>query len=287
MQFITRALRSAEYRLKKRREHARSAYKACRQRLVRLGPPRFHVWILGCQRSGTTLLEQIFRRDLDSAVFGEFSELAIAPDKTCWRDLSSVRDILFSCNARYTVARPLFESDRAAEILDFFANSAAVWLFRDYRNVVDSMKRKWNDSFFEVSRRNESDASGNWRLADVHCSILNEARQGEAACTVDDVYATYWLKRNELFFQQHLDRSERTILVDYRSLVTDPPGCVDSILKRCGGAGVWDGFKSDAHTRSLNTPATAISPPVRERCDSMMDRLQQCESVISHEGPSY
>jgi hypothetical protein len=224
-------------------------------------------------------LEQVFRRDLDSAVFGEFSELAIAPDKTCWRDLSSVRDILCSCNARYTVARPLFESDRAAEILRYFENSTAAWMFRDYRNVVDSMKRKWNHSFFEISRRNESDRSGNWRLADVYRSILKEARERGTDCTVDDLYAIYWLKRNELFLQQHLERSQRTILLDYRSLVADTRGCVNAIIKRSGGPGVWGGFRSEAHTGSLNTPEVAISPPVRESCDSMMHRLQQCESV--------
>jgi len=123
--------------------------KRSRLKFWHLGRAKYKIWILGCQRSGTTLLERIFRSDLDSVVFGEFSELTIDAKKTVWKSFQGVEDTINAQNSRYAVARPLFESDRAAEILHAFPDSIAVWVFRDPRYVVNSMINKWGEDFFQ------------------------------------------------------------------------------------------------------------------------------------------
>lgn len=248
-------------------------FKEFRSNYKNLGQPSYYIWILGCQRSGTTLLERVFSDDLDSAVFGEFSELTIDPLRTVWKPLPAVETILSTCNARYAVARPLFESDRAVEILDSFPNSKVIWLFRDCPHVVSSMINKWGDKFFDISRRTESDKDGFWRL-----EHLIEGIKSELGCesNIYDQYALYWLKRNEIVFSNKLGGSYRFMCLEYNQFVTNPKYCIDSIMKRCGQPGVWRGFKSDAHTNSMHKQVTvAIAPEILGRCEAIHTQLQE------------
>ena len=134
---LTRVRNSITSRYKTFRIKQRARTKKYRSHRLNLGHPRAVIWIFGCQRSGTTFLENIFRHDLDSAVFGEFSELTIAPRKTVLNDRDVVTRIVQFQNAKYAVIRPLFESDRAIELMDWFPNSIGVWLFRDCPHEYD------------------------------------------------------------------------------------------------------------------------------------------------------
>ena len=226
------------------------------------------------------MLERMFRHDYRSAVFGEFSDLSIDIDRTAWKLLPEVQRQFNICRASYVVARPLYESIRASEILDFFPHSVAAWIYRDYRAVVDSMKRKWEDKFFEISRRVESNRDGQWGLKPMVDSIKKEALQivGEKV-TIDDLYALYWLKRNEMFFKQNLERKENVICLGYSSLVTSPNKCASLILQRAG-LGLWCDFRTDAHTNSLNRDCQVnISRTIQSKCNKMLDRLDQYSNI--------
>ncbi|MFW2439056.1 MAG: sulfotransferase domain-containing protein [Arenicellales bacterium] len=239
-----------------------------------LGSPEVYIWIFGCQRSGTTLLERIFRSDLSSAVFGEFSKLTINSSSTVLKSLPEIDKELSSCNARYAVVRPLFESDRAVEILQTFPKSKAIWLFRDFSLVVSSMLNKWGDQFFEISRKNETDKHGYWRME----SMLDEINEESGACSsIEDKYALYWVKRNAIFFNNDLHNNSQIVCLNYEQLVMKPEYCIDTFMKRSGESGIWNGFKTDAHVRSLKKSVKMnIAPEIVDRCNLMYSRLTKC-----------
>jgi hypothetical protein len=270
---ITRIRRSIRARRKTYSNRLRARYKIIRKSYKKLGNPAHYIWIMGCQRSGTTHLERIFRSDLNSEVFGEFSELSISPEVTVWKPLPEIDETLSFCNARYAVARPLFESDRAHEIMEFFPRSSTVWLYRDYYDVVDSMINKWGDKFFKISQKCESDENGSWRFGTVLQQIEKEAGLD---ATIQDKYALYWLIRNEIIFSDTLVMNPRLLCLNYKQLVTNPKYCIDVIMKRSGLTTVWRGFKTDSHTKSLNKNISfSISPELSGRCQAMLTRLQQ------------
>lgn len=239
-----------------------------RKKYLRLGNPAYYIWIFGCQRSGTTLLERIFRSDLDSAVFGEFSELAILPKRTVLKDLPEVGIALGSCNARYAVVRPLFESDRAAEILNHFPQSIAVWMIRDPRYVVNSMINKWGDNFFEISRSVEAGSDGKWRLERLYESIKTEAKQITGGKeSIEDIYALYWYRRNLSIYEAGLNENARILFLNYDQLVNEPKKCIDRIIKQAQGKGVWRYFYTDASPVSMSRNIIlTMSPEVEKRC---------------------
>lgn len=210
--------------------HAWRAYERAKPILNGVAGARAHghVFILGCQRSGTTLLERLYRADPRSAVFGEFSELSWAPDHTAWRPLPEVVRHLSERAATYTVSRSLLASHRAREILDATPNSVAIWLYRPPDPVVRSMLRKWGGEFRAISERVETRADGVWELRALWERLEREA--GRPA----DLYRLYWLSRNRAYFDQRLERDGRVLLVDYDSLCRAPGKTVSAALGRIG-----------------------------------------------------
>jgi len=90
----------------------------------------------------------------------------------------------------------------------------------------------------------------------------------------EDLYALYWLKRNEIVFNEHLNKNDRVIFLDYAVLVSDSKHCVDIIIKRSGGEGVWPYFYSDANTSSLSrTVNPKISSEISVLCNKMYTKL--------------
>src|SRR5512138_994897 len=85
------------------------------------------LFIVGCQRSGTSMLLNVFDRDLNTKCFGEFSKLT-------WDDslgeirlnsLELVKKEFSKVKAPLIVAKPLVESQNILELLDYFPNSSA------------------------------------------------------------------------------------------------------------------------------------------------------------------
>lgn len=230
------------------KKNIRERFKRFRSNSVELGSPQAVIWIFGCQRSGTTFLENVFRQDLDSVVFGEFSELTIKGRKTVLTSSNSLIRIVSSKNAKYAVIRPLFESDRAIELMNLFPNSIGIWMFRDCSAVVDSMKRKWGKSFFRISSFVESDANNFWRLKEA----LTPLTESIDRLPIDELYARYWIMRNSLPFDKEMVDDPRMLFLDYNTLVHDPRYSIETILKATEKIQIWSRFKTDAKTSSTN-----------------------------------
>ena len=99
--------------------------------------------ILGCQRSGTSVMSRIFFRDLDCTVFREKSRLTGGAEGLRYRPFEEVRQIVDRERAALVVFKMLVESQRTLEFLQKVPNGRAVWLYRDYRDVVNSNLRKF------------------------------------------------------------------------------------------------------------------------------------------------
>jgi hypothetical protein len=235
-------------------------------------------FIFGCQRSGTTHLERLFRSDPRSTVYGEFSVLSIEPEKTFWRPMPDIARTLTSHAGTYAVARSLLFSHRAREALDAVSPSIGVWMFRDAESVVDSMIRKWGPAFRAISERVETDTEGAWQLRGLWDEIEREAdaigSQGDGR--VRDVYALYWQRRNQSLFEGGLAGDGRMILLDYADLVADPKAAVGRILGKGGVPSARIGFPQRTRNDGrLSRGPEGLSPPVREACDRLLCDLRR------------
>jgi hypothetical protein len=246
--------------------------------------PKATVFIFGCQRSGTTHLERLFRSDPRSVVFGEFSPLSIAPDKTVWPPLDDLRRRIQTSEGGYAVVRSLLASHRAGEALDSLPGARAVWVFRDPEEVVASMLRKWRGGFEAISRRVESDADGRWELEQLwnglhaKVAVLSEAPAGSEG-RLRDLYAIYWHARNASYFAQGFENDARIRLLDYRTLLERPAVSVGALTEAIGvgAASVSFPLKTERiHAKSTGR-SRYLSPEVKVMCDALIERLRYCE----------
>lgn len=247
--------------------------------------PKATLFIFGCQRSGTTHLERLFRADPRSVVFGEFSALSVDPGKTVWVPLSELRRRLDNAAGDYAVVRSLLASHMAAEALNIIPGSRAVWMFRRAEEVVASMQRKWAGNFETISRSVESDASGHWELEalwrDLHGEVaeMSVAEPGSEGF-VRDLYALYWYARNVSYFDRDLKSDRRIRLLDYRTLLENPAESVRTLTNMIGLRPASLTFPLQTgrvHARACQPDF--FSPEVRTRCDALYARLCAAESA--------
>ncbi len=234
------------------------------------------LFILGCQRSGTTLLLNIFEQDWNAATYKEFSPLNRS--KTCMRlrAFAEVRARLGKTRAPLRVLKPLVESQRARQLLDAFPQGRAVWMFRHYRNVAYSnLERFGPRNGIEDLRPIASEESGDWRAENLPEAVGDFIRERFSEdMPAYEAAVLFWYARNALFFAQKLETHPRVRLCRYRDLVAAPETCVRSLyawLER-----PWPGERLVRQVRSnarIAPPNFPLDRRVEEAAQTLWKRL--------------
>ncbi|MFV1980568.1 MAG: sulfotransferase [Rhodothermia bacterium] len=186
--------------------------------------------IFGCQRSGTTMLSRIFEGDARVSPFAEHTGELSRPDHLLrLRDLESVGQVFDRSRGQLVVAKPLVESQRADEILEHFSSARAIWMYRDYRDVVRSYVRIFGRAGINISRKIVTGAD-NWaseRLSDSVREVVETFYSEEMSAF--DAAALFWWIRNGWFFDLSLRDHPRVMLCRYETLVSSPDPVMRSI----------------------------------------------------------
>ena len=242
------------------------------------------LFIVGCQRSGTSMIHHLFRLDWDTVTYDEISPLSSRDPIEGLRlnPLPAVKARILADRAPLVVCKPLVESQNLDILLDLFPVTRAVWMYRDFRAVVTS-----NLKFFGPDTGHKDLApiiagdDANWRaekLAESERDIIRDLYAPEM--DPHDAAALYWYARNSLFFSRGFHADGRIMLCRYSDLVTRPAeimtGAYRFIERPYPGdrivADVFSGSRSRGHTLEL-------SPRVRELCEGMLARLDESASV--------
>ena len=218
-------------------------------------------------------MENIFLQDPNAAVFGEFSALSIGPGKTSLQDREKVVSAVMALKCRYVVIRPLFESDRIEELLNWFPSSSVIWLFRQGDEVVRSMIRKWGSDFFEISRQVEQDQDGHWRLDSMVQEIM------AAYQTPEDRYCAYWLARNGIVLDLSKETQGKVRAMDYATFTSDPYTILSKEVERhtSQALNVPSYFRYAVREPRIFAPLRSVAPALRNAMESYYQKLSQLE----------
>jgi hypothetical protein len=239
------------------------------------------VFIQGCQRSGTSMMYWIFERDLRVKVYREKSELSSQDSLECIRlnPLPAVQKTLARDRMPLIVMKPLAESQRATELLDYFPGSKIIWLYRHYQDVAASnLKAFGRDQGIKDLRPIVLQEPHNWRSE----SVSEETRQtigrfydeGMNPC---DAAALFWYARNQLFFEQGLNHHPRVIICRYETLVRRPAGVMNRLYAFIGITYPGDQIIRDVHPHAIGKGRrSSLSAAVENLCEEMLGRLDAC-----------
>lgn len=237
--------------------------------------PKRILFIVGCQRSGTTLMQQIFERDLDARVFGEYSEISKSYQNLRLKPLETVKAIFDREPAPLIVAKPLAEAQNTLKLLAFFPGSKALFMYRNYMDVASSdLKQFGLKNGINNLRPIVLGEHNNWRTD----GVPKEIRAMVAAKFSEDMdpydaAALFWYVRNRIFFDLGLDQHPSVAPFRYEDLVTDPSGMIARVYRLVEMAAPAEGAAL-VHATSLGKGKNVrLSADVGVLCRDLLKRL--------------
>ncbi len=245
-------------------------------------PDTHCLFLIGSQRSGTTMLLEELTAPPDLEAHGEGSPALMHDYRLI--SVERLQEVRAASPARLLVCKPLCDSQWADRLLQLVDSSRAIWVFRIWPDVVNSMLRKWPGHFTEVAARFRSadDAWLKWRSERIDpttrrrlLDLLDAAGTDEAAAA-----AAFWWLRNRLFFDLGLQqRPEFVRPLRYRDFVHDSALWLRRLLRFAGSdATVQPTLR--VHAQSLGRdPAPAVPTPIRDACDRLFDDLRECAAA--------
>jgi hypothetical protein len=233
--------------------------------------------IVGCQRSGTTLMSRLFDADRDCRVFGEFSVLsAVGKDGIRLNPLPDVAAVISRVPAPLVVMKPLVETQRIRTLLNYFPNAKALFMYRRYADVASSDLRKFGQrNAIDNIRPIANGDTHNWRSAGATPLVREHiSRFFSDTMNPNDAAALFWYARNQLYFDLELAGHEAVLLCRYEHLATDPAALMRRVYDFADAA-----CPNLSHTRQVHSSSVSkgksleLLPEVRALCEQLQARL--------------
>jgi len=253
-------------------------WKMFRQLLRSKTQSKRYLFIVGCQRSGTTMLSRILDKDLNTVSYGEASKLSYMDSgrRLRLRPLADIKDELERDRAPLIVLKPLVESQNTATLLHEFENSKAVWIYRHYKDVAASNIGRFGQAngindllpMFE----NHPD---NWRsekLSEPSRALVE--KYFSVTMNPQDAAVLFWIVRNRIYFEMDLDTHADVFLCRYEDLTRNPSQVMKQIYKFVGQEYPDDQIVSGTHTKSIRKGAgVALTSEIESIATELLESL--------------
>lgn len=236
------------------------------------------LFILGCQRSGTTLMLQIFERDLNTKIYGEFSVLSSEDKERHIRlnALPKVKETIDQERAPLIILKPLVETQNAPTLLDYFKDAKVLWMYRHYKDVASSNVSRFGPQNGVRNLRTivERDPK-NWRSENVPEAMREiVVKHFSEEMSPYDAAALFWYVRNNFFFEFNLDKNPKMIMCKYEDLATDPSTIMKGVYDFLGCTFPGESVITKVHASSVKKGRKLdLKPEIEALCEEMWDRL--------------
>lgn len=265
------------YRLRKR-VHQFARY--------RPGADKQLLFIVGCQRSGTSMIHHLLRLDLSTVTYDEVSPLSAGDlvEGLRWGPLPEIRRRFAGARAALVVTKPLVESQNLDRLLGDFPGSRAVWMYRDYRAVARS-----NVAFLPkgTSHRDlmaivTGDPS-NWRAENLDPAVRELVRElYRPDLSAEDAAALFWYARNSLLFSRGLATDERVRTCRYEELLADPGGVMRALYRFVDRPFPGERIVADVDPRSRRPVIwDGLDPAIAAPCANLLIRLESAPRLVA------
>lgn len=258
---------------------ARSAVRARRS-------DRHLVLIFGCQRSGTTMIQQTFLdRSWRVLILEEHDRRLVGAgpgtEETTWQEYSAVLDRIRRLPFEVVAAKPLVESASATALMDAAGEVKAVWMLRHYQAVARSNVRRFgaDNPFADLEPIRSRDAL-DWRskgVAEETCATVTALM--ERRLTPVDAAALFWWTRNRLYFDQRLGEDDRIRILRYERACNEP----DEVIRALSGYIGLELSRGSIAPRVRAQPppdgSSGLDPEVDRLCRQLWDSFEGCPEL--------
>ena len=274
------------------RRRALAMAKRLARSIVRARPSeRRVVLIFGCQRSGTTMLQQTFLdRSWRVLILEEHDHRLVGPspgpEETTWQEYSTVLGRIRRLPFEVVAAKPLVESASATALMDAAGAVKAVWMLRHYSEVARSNVSRFgmDNPYRDLQPIRYRDAL-DWRyagLTEETCETVTALlSQG---LTPFDAAALFWWTRNQLYFDQRLWEDDRIRILRYERACNQADEVVRSLSDHIGLTLPLGSITSRVRPQPFPPKTRELNPEVERLCRKLWNSFEGRPELL--EGPT-
>ena len=229
------------------------------------------VFVLGAQRSGTTLLLECLDRSMRFQVFGEGSE--VMRNFRIREDLY-IRDRVQTSRHEFVVFKPLTDSHRARDFLNLLPGARAIWAFRRVEDRVNSSVARFGDHNLQVLRGlARGEGLERWQAQGLSESDFEFIRSFDyTSMSPHTASALFWYLRNSLYFSMNLQDEQNVLPLAYEDLAGDPRRTMQSVCAFLDARFEAD-MVSTVHGHSIGRAKCNLPDEILAMCQPLYDRL--------------
>lgn len=264
------------------RRRALALVKHSTRSIIRARPSeRRVVLIFGCQRSGTTMLQQTFLdRSWRVFILEEHDRRLVGPspgpEETAWQEYSTAVRRIRRLPFEVVAAKPLVESASATELMDAADPVKAVWMLRHYQEVARSNVARFGmDNPYRDLQPIRSRDALDWRYrgaTEETCETVTALSSRDLSPF--DAAALFWWTRNHLYFDQHLCEDDRIRVLRYERACNQPDEVIASLSDHIGVALPQRPITSRVRPQPSPPKARELDPDVERLCRKMWDSFE-------------
>jgi hypothetical protein len=233
------------------------------------------IFVFGLQRSGTTMMMNIFEMDHRIKVYKESKENKVFTNSLI-KSYNILHHTIDVCKMPYVAYKTLCDSHKIIDILHEFEPCKALWIYRNYRDVANSYDRKWPHADRAIRIVCTGGTGGGW---------FQEGVSEDSQHILRDIYSSHltrydclclaWWARNRLVIEHNLGDLPNVLLVDYDRLVQHKFDECNTIYQFLG-LDFRERMVADVHAESIGRhQVPAINPDVQQLCDDLTGTLEQ------------
>ncbi len=205
---------------------SRSASQRARKWLRRRRTPhpatgKCPVFVVGSNRSGTQMVCKAIGRSPHGWDYRE-NQFSIAFNQYYLRRDTIIRQLIGHSPAPIVSFGSILDSQVTPDLLSRFKGAKAIWVYRHYRDAVNSSVRKWGCHQKDLVRwvaRGEIEKLGP-RGKNLSADTVRLCRElFRESLSDEEGGCLYWYMRNQLYFDLNLHRDSRVLLVQYSDAV--------------------------------------------------------------------
>lgn len=253
------------------------------------------VFILGCQRSGTTICQNVFLASKRFAVFREGNKAAMTDD---WRlrPTAEIRALIDKSKAKFLIFKPINDSQFGDAFLRDFEHARIVWIYRSVDDTANSAVAKWGaaqrdmvcwiaaciretsnmeEALSRMSVRKNYSIYAERMTPDVRDNLLAWTEKPVSEHTGA---AILWYLRNHIFLDLGFEDNARVLPVCYERFVRKP---ATEIARICSfiGAPYSEKLAEGVRTSSIGKhDSPVIATSVRKACEVLAEEFDKAEA---------
>lgn len=240
------------------------------------------IFVAGNQRSGTNMVMDILEKSIQTDVFHETDKRAFHNYQM--HEMAIIKGLFLKTPAQYFVIKALCESQEIKSFLEMYDNAKAVWVIRNYNDVINSMVRSFDHMVDQAERIAKDKTSSGWlglgMSEDTHQFVQKAVKSNLDNASAS---ALQWYYRNILFFDQKLDKDQRVKLIKYENLVCNPVEEFGSLFDFIG-IKFSPSISNQIYSSSIKKNSTRrIDPEIQKKCDQLTEQFEEILKLKSKE----